>query len=126
MRSPATMISPSVGLVEPADEIEQRRLAGARRAHQRDELARLDLEIQAVQHFHPLLAARVALHHVLQRNERRHDCRDPHSRNDTRAPISGSTRSSRSLNPTRTFTVALARSAVGNHGDDFGGNRQSG
>ena len=62
-----------VRTVEPADEIEQRRLAGARRAHQRDELARLDLEIQAVQHFHLLLAARVALHHVLHGNERRHE-----------------------------------------------------
>src|SRR6185312_2810276 len=59
--------------VEPADEVEQRRLAGAGGTHEREELTRLDVEIQAVEHFHLLLAADVALHHVLHGNERRHE-----------------------------------------------------
>ena len=57
MRSPSTSISPDGRRVEPADQVEQGGLAGARRAHQRDEVALVDVEVDAVQHF-DLLAGR--------------------------------------------------------------------
>ena len=50
--SPASVISPSVGGVEAGDEVEQRRLAATRRAHDRDELARLHREVDAAQRAH--------------------------------------------------------------------------
>ena len=37
-------------LIVHADDVQQRRFSGARRAHDRDELARLDVEIDAPQH----------------------------------------------------------------------------
>ena len=61
MRLPPTLISPEVGWSRPADEIQQRGLARARRAHQRDEVALGNVEAEAVQHFDLLLAALVGL-----------------------------------------------------------------
>ncbi len=41
-----------VGDVESRDEVQQRRLAAARRPHDRDELARRDVEVDAAQRAH--------------------------------------------------------------------------
>ena len=43
--------------VEPADQVEQRRLAGARRSHQGQEVALGDVEVDALQHVDALAAA---------------------------------------------------------------------
>ena len=61
MRWPSTSISPRGGRVEPADQVEQRGLARAGRAHQRDEVALVDVEVDAVQHLDLLRAALVGL-----------------------------------------------------------------
>ena len=45
-----------VGLDHPADGLEQRRLAGAVRAEQRDDLALVDLEVDVEQHLHAAVA----------------------------------------------------------------------
>src|SRR5664280_981372 len=50
--------------VEPADHVEQRRLARAGRTHQRQEIALVDVEVDVVQHLHLLLAALVDLREV--------------------------------------------------------------
>ena len=47
---PPMQISPEVTRLEPGDHGEQRGFAAARRADQRDELAGLGLEIDALQH----------------------------------------------------------------------------
>src|SRR6185369_8236911 len=54
----------AVGLVDARDEVEQRGLARARGAHQRDEVAFGDVERDVVQHRHYLVAAPVALGEV--------------------------------------------------------------
>src|SRR5699024_4965322 len=45
-----------VGGVEPASDVEERRLAGARRTHDGDELARTDVEVDAVERVDGILA----------------------------------------------------------------------
>src|SRR5690606_37348377 len=55
---------PAAGRVQPTDQVEQRGLAGAGRAHQRDEIAFRDFQVDAVQHFDLLRAALVALGEV--------------------------------------------------------------
>ena len=52
--------------VEPADEIQERGLAGAGRTHERQELAGRHLEIEAMQYLDALLAALVALDDVAE------------------------------------------------------------
>ncbi len=52
------------GLVEAADQVQQRGLAGARGPHQRHEVALGDVEREPLQHRHLLLAALVDLAHV--------------------------------------------------------------
>ena len=47
--------------VQPADQVEQRGLAGAGRAHQRHEVAARDVEVDAVQHLDLLAAAAIDL-----------------------------------------------------------------
>ena len=49
-RSPPTSMRPASGAVEPAEQVQQRRLARPRAAEHRDELAGCDLEVGAVQH----------------------------------------------------------------------------
>jgi hypothetical protein len=49
------------GDVEAAEKIEQRCLAGAAGAHERDEIALIDVEVQALQHVDILAAALVLL-----------------------------------------------------------------
>src|ERR1700680_3422100 len=61
MRRPPTMISPEVGWIETADQIEERRLARAGRTHQRDEVALGNVQSEAVQDLDFLLAALVHL-----------------------------------------------------------------
>ena len=58
MRSPPTSIAPSRRRVEPADQVEQRRLARAGRAHQREEIALRNVEVDALEHVDALAAAR--------------------------------------------------------------------
>ena len=58
-------------LVDAGDEVEQRRLAGARRPHQRDEVALRDVEIDVDQHRDDLAAANVALHEAADGDQRR-------------------------------------------------------
>ena len=72
MRSPSTVMLPAVGRVEPADEVEQRGLAGAGRAHQRDEVAARNVEVHAVQHLDRLAAAPVGLGDGADLDERAH------------------------------------------------------
>src|SRR6185436_12900884 len=47
--------------IEAADQIEQGRLAGARRPHQREKFAGLDVEVHALQHVDAFTAAREVL-----------------------------------------------------------------
>src|SRR5690606_5029730 len=54
----------AAGRVQAADQVQQGGLAGARRAHQRDEVALFDLQVQAVQHVDPFRAALVGLGEV--------------------------------------------------------------
>src|SRR6185437_14778334 len=61
-----------VGTIESADEIQQSGLAGAGGAHEREEFTGGDLKVDPVQHFDLLLAARIALDDVLDRNDGRH------------------------------------------------------
>src|SRR5262249_4715546 len=49
------------GRVEPADQVQQRRLARARRAHQRDEVTTRNVEVDAVQDLDRLAAAPIRL-----------------------------------------------------------------
>ena len=44
--------------VEPADQVQQRRLAGAGRPHQRQKVALRNIEVHAFEHFDALAAAR--------------------------------------------------------------------
>ena len=53
-------------LVEPGDEVEQRALAAARRADEADELAGLDLEVDAVEGGHGAVAVPVDLRHAVE------------------------------------------------------------
>ena len=53
-----------------ADDVQQRRLAGARRPHDRDELAFLDVDVDAAQHVAAARAVRVGLLDVAQPDER--------------------------------------------------------
>ena len=50
MLAPAKTMSPSVGLVDARDEVEQRRLAGAVRADHADDLALVDVQVEVVDH----------------------------------------------------------------------------
>jgi hypothetical protein len=61
--SPTTR-SPDVGLIHAADQIEQRRLARARGAHERDVIAIGDVERQTVEHDHLLGVAAIHLAHI--------------------------------------------------------------
>src|SRR5207237_4622189 len=56
--------------VESANQVEQRRLAGAGRSHQREELALGDLEVRALQHLDAFRAAPERLVNILRSNER--------------------------------------------------------
>ena len=57
------------GRVQPADQIQERRLAGARRPHQRQELAFGHIEIHAFQHLDALRPAAEDLVNVLRSNQ---------------------------------------------------------
>ena len=70
MSTPATRISPDDGLSMPATQIEQRRFAGARRSHQRDIVALVDIEIDADQHGNDLVAANVIFREIAQGDQR--------------------------------------------------------
>ena len=61
---PATMTWPEVGPVDAGDQVQERRLARARRPHERDELALGDLQAQPVEHGELLAVALVDLAHV--------------------------------------------------------------
>ena len=65
--TPPTSIDAAGRRVEPADQVEQRRLAGAGRAHQRQELALRDVEVDALQHVDALAAAGEVLVDVADR-----------------------------------------------------------
>ena len=52
MRSPSSEIVPLVRLVERAEQVQQRALAGAGRADDAQELAVRDVEVEAVEHRH--------------------------------------------------------------------------
>ena len=82
MRSPPTVMLPPRGRIEAADQVEQRGLAGSRRTHERDEIPGLDVQIDAVQDFDLLRAARVGLAEILDLDQGIHwtppDCRLRH------------------------------------------------
>ena len=52
------------GAIEPADQVEDRRLPGAARADDREELARRDVEVDSAERDHPGLGDAVDLVHV--------------------------------------------------------------
>jgi hypothetical protein len=60
------------GLIQPGHQIQQRGLAGARRPHQRQELAAVDGQIDAMEHLHFLFAANIALGDIAQGHEFSH------------------------------------------------------
>ena len=62
--SPAIVTRAARRLVEAGEDVHQRRLARARRAHDRDELARLDVERDAAQRVDGGLALAVAARDV--------------------------------------------------------------
>jgi hypothetical protein len=57
MSMPSISRFAAVGRVDAGDQIEQRRLAGTGRPHQRHELAAPDVEVDVFQHRHALIAA---------------------------------------------------------------------
>ena len=62
---PADLDRPAVRAIEPAEQVQQRRLARARAPEHRDDLARGDLEIRAVEHAPRRPALAEALHQPL-------------------------------------------------------------
>ena len=66
--------------VEPADQVEQRRLARARRSHQREEIPLRNLEVDPLQHVDALASAEIHLVKVPNPDQRFHQ------RSFTRAP----------------------------------------
>ena len=62
---PIQPVLPGRRLVEAPENVHQRRFAGAGRPHDRDEIAALDLERDALQHVHRHLAQAVVLHQIL-------------------------------------------------------------
>src|SRR6185503_11780312 len=60
----------SIGLVDAGEQVEQRRLARARRSHQAEEVAALHVERETVQHRHDLSAAPVRLGNAAHLDER--------------------------------------------------------
>ena len=99
-------------LVDAGDQVEQRRLARARRPHQRDEVAGRDVEVDVDQHRDDLVAAHVVLGQVADRDQRRR--RPAPARVRRRRPRR---RSSACIAPARyfaaTFTSAPAASVGG-------------
>ena len=71
MRTPADLDVAAGRRVESAHQVEQRRLSGARRPHQRQEVALRDLEVDALQHVDALAAAREVLVDVWDPDEGR-------------------------------------------------------
>jgi hypothetical protein len=63
--------------VEPADQVQERRLAGSRRPHQRHEVAFRDVEVDAVEGLDPLAPAAVGLGQAADLYEGSH--REPRS-----------------------------------------------
>src|SRR5262249_36763480 len=55
--------------VEPAEQVQQRRLAGAARAHERAEVAGVDVEIEPLQHVDLLAAAPLGLAELARAGE---------------------------------------------------------
>src|SRR5215470_11369343 len=89
-----------IGLVDPGDQVEQRRLARAGRPHQAEEVAALHVERDVVQHRHHLPAAAVGLEDVPDADERR---RIGFGRDDA-------ARSRRAVGPRGHFAATLTRS----------------
>ena len=54
MSSPSRMMRPGGGRIEPSQKSQQRALAAARRAHDGDELAALNFQIDAAQNIHAM------------------------------------------------------------------------
>jgi hypothetical protein len=62
----------AAGRIQSADQVEQRRLARTRWAHQRDEVALVDVQVDAVQHLDLFRAALVGLGEVANADQCRH------------------------------------------------------
>ena len=73
MLVPPTSIDAARRRVEAAHQVEQRRLARARRSHQREEIALRNLEVHALQHVDALAAAREVLVDAVDLDECAHD-----------------------------------------------------
>ncbi len=67
----------AIGLLEQAGDVEQGRLARARRRHEGDDLARPDREIRPAQHFEDALALRIAADDLRQEQGGRRAVRTP-------------------------------------------------
>ena len=57
--------------IETAEQVEQRGLAGARGAHERDEIAARQVEVELLEHRHHFVAALVLLGHAAQARDDR-------------------------------------------------------
>ena len=102
-----------------AEDVEQRRLAGARRPHDRDELALLDVEVDAAQDVGAADAVRVRLLDVAQRDEHLQGFLTrpggpPSDRRASRAAPAGTRRSARR----RAAAVHTAANVAGSDGAD--------
>src|SRR6185503_16541575 len=78
---PVQVVAAFGGRIETADEVHQCRLAAARRAHDGDVVAALDVEVDAVERPHLLGAHLVDLAHVAQLDQR-------HQRSSSRSSLS--------------------------------------
>ena len=67
---PSSRYRPVVGHVEAADDVHQRRLAAAGRAHDRDEVAPLDAQVDAAQRVDGDVARAVGLRDALEHERR--------------------------------------------------------
>ena len=56
----------AVAVIQSADQVQNGRLARARRAHQRDKFPFRDFQVQAVQNLNRFLAAAIILDHLAQ------------------------------------------------------------
>ena len=81
--TPSTLHRPAAHVVEPGDQVHDRGLAAARRAHQPDHLARLHLEAHAAEHLpDPVVRER----HVLERHPALRPARAGPARPGPRSP----------------------------------------
>ena len=71
MARPSTSTLPVGRPVETAEQVQQRGLARAGRAHERDEIAARQIQVELLEHRHHFVAALVLLGHAAQARDHR-------------------------------------------------------